>query len=100
MTLKGVSVTPLYIDDFEEVSIQDWDANTQIELDATLGAEIFVLTGEIEENGELLGKHSWLRLPAGSQLRATSGSLGARVWIKQNHLGAVAEQTERVNKHG
>ena len=94
--LKGVHLIPLHIDSFEEVSIQTWDADAQLTINADNGVEILVLEGEFTESGDTLVKHSWLRLPIGSTLNAQVGSHGAKVWIKQNHLPHVDAQIERV----
>lgn len=82
----GTSVTPLYADDRERVRLEHWQAGATIDLDTDGGAELFVLEGGFEEGGDTLRKHSWLRLPSGSRLRAKAGDQGARVWIKQDHL--------------
>ncbi len=97
--IAGASVTPLYIDDNEEVSIHDWQANTDITIDAAKGIEVLVLNGSFSEGNDTLVKHSWLRLPEGSMLNARSGTEGAKVWIKTGHLSNVNEQIERVENH-
>ncbi len=95
--LDSVSVTPLYIDEFEEVNIQEWEANASIEIPAPQGIEVFVLEGEFTESDELLKTHSWLRLPVGSQLKAQAGAKGAKVWLKLNHLSRVDDEISRIN---
>ena len=92
--LAGVSATALYKDDFEEVEIQDWDAGTEVILGAPKGMEVLVISGGFFESGDSLVKQSWLRLPAGSLLKATAGPEGAKVWIKRNNLVHVDEQIE------
>jgi len=96
--IAGASVIPLYKDATEEVSMQLWDANANIELVLDNGAEILVLEGEFTEQSDTLIKHSWLRLPVGSKLNAKVGSKGATVWIKQNHLNRVAVEVERLEQ--
>ncbi len=93
---NGVSVTSLYIDDHEEVSIQDWQANTDISLDASQGIEVLVLEGSFFESSEVLKKGSWLRLPVGSTLTAKAGGEGCKVWIKQHHLNRVDQEVKRI----
>lgn len=95
---QGVAVTPLYVDDAEEVSIQDWDANTEINLDAASGIEVLVLDGEFSEGGDILKKQSWLRLPLGSDLKAKTSAHGAKVWIKRHHLTRVDAEVDRINR--
>jgi len=94
--LAGVSVTPLYSDEFEEVAIHDWEKGTNIALDMPQGAEILVLEGEFTEGKDTLVKHSWLRLPMRSTLNAQCGAKGAKVWIKTNHMPYVVQQVDRV----
>jgi len=38
------------------------------------------------DDGEALGKGTWLRLPEGAPLNVTAGPDGAKVWIKTGHL--------------
>ena len=87
---QGVRVTPLYKDQYENVRIEYWDANTTIELTTDGGAELFVLNGSVNESGDELVKHSWLRLPlnykAGDKASFQAGVDGAKVWIKTGHL--------------
>ena len=96
----GVSVTPLYVDDHEEVSMQTLAPNARFEMAAEQGLECLVIEGEFTEGGDTLVKHSWLRLPNGSTLDATAGEQGAKIWIKRNHLTQVSEQVDRVLKAG
>jgi len=82
----GVSVMPLFQDTRETVQIEKWDPGAQIALDVPDGAELLVLDGGFTAAGEVLRKHSWLRLPRGGKLAAVAGSDGARVLIKTRHL--------------
>ncbi len=95
--MPGVSITPLYADDAEQVTLQHWEPDTKVSLTAENGFEVLVLEGDIEQGGDQLRKHSWLRLPIGSRLNAKAGNQGAKVWIKQNHLNRVDAESERVN---
>ena len=94
--MNGVSVTPLYADQFEEVSILSWEQNTHIQMELVSGAEILVLEGDFTEGQDTLVKHSWLRLPIGSSLNALTGNNGAKIWIKQHHLPHVGAQIQRL----
>jgi anti-sigma factor ChrR (cupin superfamily) len=94
---EGVSITPLYIDDVEEVELQTWKAGTVVEFTADRGAEFLVLDGEFSEQDDTLVKHSWLRVPVGGKVKATAGPTGAKVWIKHGNLPLVEEQIKRVN---
>lgn len=93
---SGVSVTPLYRDKFEEVSIQCWQSDAVVNFDFPNGAEILVLEGRFSEGGDSLDKHSWLRLPIGSQFKARAGSNGAKIWIKSGHLNLISNEIERL----
>jgi len=86
----GVAVTPLFLDSRENVRVEHWQPGTTAALDAEGGAELFVLEGGIEESGQGLRRHSWLRLPIGARARAVAGPAGAKVWIKSGHLRFVA----------
>jgi hypothetical protein len=82
----GVRVLPLFSDAREEVRLEDWTADTAVELDSAGGLELLVLAGGFSEDGETFAVQSWLRLPVGARLRARAGSQGCRVWIKEGHL--------------
>jgi len=82
----GVSVSPLFKDEHEDVRLEYWQPNTKVAVDATGGAEIFVLQGGFIENGDELRKESWLRVPVNTIVKAHTGNAGAKVWIKSGHL--------------
>ncbi|MBX2881255.1 MAG: cupin domain-containing protein [Granulosicoccus sp.] len=82
----GVHVSPLFRDAYEDVRFERWDANTSGHIDASGGAELFVLDGSIEQQGDSLRRHSWLRMPVGSDLLVSAGSDGASLWVKTGHL--------------
>lgn len=82
----GVNVSPLYKDSRENVRFEQWEPGATVEIDASGGAEIFVLEGGFRQGDDDLRKHSWLRMPVGSELSATAGSEGANVWVKTDHL--------------
>ena len=83
---RNVEVMPLFSDGREDVVLENWAANASIPLDAPGGAEVLVLDGGFTESGEELKKLSWLRLPTGHSTSVHTGSTGARVWIKRDHL--------------
>jgi len=78
----GVSVMPLFQDERETVQVESWEPGATVEFENPEGAELLVLEGGFEEGGDLLRKHSWLRLPQGHTLKAVAQGDGARVWIK------------------
>lgn len=98
--IKGISITPLYKDELEEVSIYYFKPNATITLPVENGAEALVLEGELQEHNDLLQKHSWLRLPLGSTLQGVAGKNGAKVWLKTGNLPDVVNQIARVNNAG
>ncbi|ASM51972.1 hypothetical protein PESP_b0406 [Pseudoalteromonas espejiana DSM 9414] len=95
---KGLAITPLYKDDFEDVSLLHFEAGANMQIRASGGAELLVLEGDIREQSDTLTKHSWLRLPINSELNITAGKQGAKVWLKLGHLTDVNKQIERVQK--
>ena len=84
--LKNTDKAVLFEDARETVSVQNWKAGESVEIDLPLGGEFLVLEGGFHDGEDDLRKHSWLRLPQGSQLKAKAGDNGAKVWIKTGHL--------------
>lgn len=82
----GVKASPLFQDDKEAVRFETWAPNAHVEVDASGGAELFVLSGSFTEGADDLRQHSWIRVPVNGSLKATVGPVGAKVWIKQQHL--------------
>ncbi len=82
----GVTTTPLYQDDRENVRMEQWDAGADVTIEATYGAEVLVLDGSFEEGGDVLKAQSWMRVPIGQSIQAKAGPEGAKVWIKTDHL--------------
>ena len=82
----GALVSPLYKDENEDVRFEKWDPGAVITIDSSQGAEVFVLDGEFDEQGDTLQTHSWLRSPVGTSINAVAGPQGARVWVKSGHL--------------
>ena len=82
----GVTVMPLFHDAREDVRLEQWAPDAQINLAVPGGIEVFVLEGGFVENVETFEPQSWLRLPCGASLKATAGSKGCKVWIKADHL--------------
>lgn len=82
----GVALQPLFRSDREDVRLERWAAGARVEHSADGGIELLVLDGGFREGGEDFGVQSWLRLPAGSTLRAEARPEGCRVWVKSGHL--------------
>ena len=85
----GVTVIPLFKDETEEVRVEQWQANTTIEIDASGGAELLVLEGSLIEGKDKLVSLSWLRVPTNSRVIAQTGAQGAKVWLKIGHLASI-----------
>jgi anti-sigma factor ChrR (cupin superfamily) len=81
----GVQQLELFRDDREEVRLERWAANINVELSAPYGLEVFVVQGSFMESGELFQQYSWLRLPARSGFCAKAGMDGCQIWLKQWH---------------
>jgi len=83
---EGVSTSTLYQDARETVRLEYWQADASVTINASGGAEIFVLEGSFQESGDTLRQYSWLRVPDGFASHALAGNEGATVWIKTGHL--------------
>ena len=82
----GVAVTPLFQDLRETVQLETWQPHTHVECTFADGAELLVLEGDFSASDDQLLPMSWLRMPCGSQLSATAGAQGAKIWVKMDHL--------------
>jgi anti-sigma factor ChrR (cupin superfamily) len=82
----GVYAAVLYEDDRETVTVECWDSGADVPLAHEGGVELLVLEGDLEADGELLRRHSWLRLPKDEHLAAKAGAKGVRLWVKTGHL--------------
>ena len=76
------SSTVLFEGSGEQVLLEKWQAGGDVELPNPQGLELFVVDGSFVEGGDQLPRWSWLRLPAGQDLKAKVGTDGARVWYK------------------
>jgi len=82
----GVEVLSLFHDSREDVLLERWAPGAAIALPVPGGAEVLVLEGGFEEEGERFEPQSWLRLPPGSVIQATAGPAGCKAWVKTGHL--------------
>jgi hypothetical protein len=82
--VAGISTRALYRQGgfSDSMRLERWDAGTQATLRFPQGVELFVLNGQLTESGRDYGLHSWLRLPAGSQLVAESRP-GCVLYVKE-----------------
>ncbi|MEM8787267.1 MAG: cupin domain-containing protein [Pseudomonadota bacterium] len=83
---EGVAVAVLHEDPRERVSYQEWQAGCAQSLDLPGGAEILMLDGTLDADGDVLRRHSWLRMPSDARLEARAGAQGAAFWMKTGHL--------------
>lgn len=97
-SFSGIHLIPLYKDVYENVSIQTWQPNTQVDCPVPNGAEVLVLEGEWFENGDKLSQYSWLRLPKGCVLKGATGDKGAKIWLKTGHLNQVQRDMNNLNQ--
>ncbi|HJY47924.1 MAG TPA: cupin domain-containing protein [Stellaceae bacterium] len=84
--LRGLEFALLYESARELVLLERWAPGISIAVSIPAGIELLVLDGGFTEGGEEFTQYSWLRLPAGSTLRATAGPQGCRLWVKSGHL--------------
>lgn len=84
--LENTDKAVLFEDARETVSVQNWKAGESVTIDLPQGGEFLVLEGGFNDGEDDLRKHSWLRLPQGSELNAVAGANGATVWVKTGHL--------------
>lgn len=82
----GVKRAVLFSNDEEIVSVEEWAPGTSARWQPRGGAEILVLDGSAEADGEKLSKGSWLRVPADDPVSLVCGEAGLRFWIKTGHL--------------
>lgn len=93
---KGIHITPLYKDSIEEVSLLHFEPEAELILDVKNGAELFLLSGSLAEQTDVLTQHSWIRVPVNGEIKAKAGNDGAKVWLKTGHLIDVENQIMRV----
>lgn len=91
----GVSVSPLFEDPYESVSVETWSAGIETVIEAPGGAEIFVLSGSVSIDGAVLDPWSWLRRSDGHDVALKAGADGARLWVKRGHLRNVSAPEAR-----
>jgi len=70
----------------ERVEMRKLEANRSFDLEPGAGgAELLVVSGSLNYDGNLLGVESWLRLPAGSKANLLAETATV-AWIKTGHL--------------
>lgn len=76
----------LFDNGHEQVRLETWPADQDLEVPNPQGLELLVLDGSFSDSREIFAPQSWLRLPAGSNLRVRTGARGARIWRKTGPL--------------
>jgi anti-sigma factor ChrR (cupin superfamily) len=82
----ALSSLTLFESPHERVGIEEWQPGAAIALSNPRGLEMLVLSGSFSDGKEEFERLSWLRLPAGKDLRAQVGPNGARIWFKSARL--------------
>lgn len=80
----------LFDDGVELVRLIRLDAREPLMESANGGAEILVLTGDVNEAGESYLAGSWIRMAAGDQVIIEAGEHGATFYLKTGHLAGKA----------
>ncbi len=88
VALRGCTGT-LFDNGHEQVRIEQWPPNSEIERANPEGLELLVLEGGFSDGVENFAPLSWLRLPGGMALQARTGEHGTRVWLK---VGALSQE--------
>lgn len=78
--------TVLFDNGHEQVRVDEWQPGAKLRLANPDGLELLVLSGGFSDGTETFETQSWLRLPAGSHLKAQVGADGARIWLKAGPL--------------
>ena len=76
----------LFDNGHEQVRLENWAPNQDVEVSNAEGLELLVLDGSFSDITESFARLSWLRYPAGRPLRVHIGAEGARVWLKSGLL--------------
>lgn len=86
---EGIRRSVLSQRENEFVVLEAWEDGAVRELGVDGGAEVLVLSGEIECQGTQYARNGWIRVPSGkpTQIRATRRN--TRLWIKSGHLNDV-----------
>jgi anti-sigma factor ChrR (cupin superfamily) len=84
--VDGVASVTLHRDHRETVTYSKLETGVKLTSKVSGGIELLVIDGALIVDGEMLEKHSWLRLPEGQSLSAVATGDGAKIWMKTGHL--------------
>lgn len=88
------STCPLYEDRFERVTLEKMAAGQPLLSRYVEGAEIFILTGQINVEDQQYLRGSWIRLPAGAYPDYIAGKNGVTVYLKTGHLALLSSSED------
>lgn len=88
--LDGRHVCPLFISEFEDVSLVRLEPNEQLFKAEVRSAELLVLVGDMEIDGVSYSSGSWIRLPPGDRMRVYAGKNGTTLYLKTGHLTEIS----------
>lgn len=77
------TICPLFSSEAEQVTIERVPPRAQLLPAPVNGAEILILEGDVDENGQAFAKGSWIRLPEGGYPALTAGPNGTTVYVKR-----------------
>jgi anti-sigma factor ChrR (cupin superfamily) len=76
----------LFVSPFERVALERVAADELVVPDASRGAELLVLDGDVSSSSGTYGPGSWVRMPPGDAATFRAGLAGAAVYLKTGHL--------------
>ncbi len=88
----GHEICPLFSSAAEQVCLRRLTSGQSLHLEATGGAEMLVLSGDLLIDGQDYGQGSWIRLPVGAQAKLDTDDREATFYLKTGHLVAVPEE--------
>lgn len=86
----GITYKMLHTYGGERVSLERWEADTQVTYPALGGGmELFVLQGSLISDDSEYVQGSWCRFPCGAAPQLKAGSEGVQLYLKRGHLAVV-----------
>ena len=85
--VDGIASAMLYEDHRETVTYSRLEAGATLKSEVSGGIELLVINGALTVEGEILGKHTWLRLPEGQSLSAMATGDGGGRWRRAMAAG-------------
>jgi anti-sigma factor ChrR (cupin superfamily) len=85
---QGRAICPLFSDETEQVVLKRLEPGKALFSNCVSCAELLVLNGEVEEEGQSYPQGSWMRLPAGKYPHLIAGANGATCYLKIGHFAS------------